>query len=133
MVYIAHHSVAANSDSWQASLPDVLDVVAALDCAGDSHQMSILSHLLQDIAWRKKVSTVWHFKGVGHVGESQREGKLVATALCLNITSLPVHSGQFGNGVEGKMACKKGNKNGVSIVGIKWQGVEWRDTVRTFL
>ena len=80
--------------------------------------MSILSHLLQDIAWRKKVSAVRHFKGVGYVGEPQREGKFVATALCLDITSLSVHSGQFGNGVEGEMACKEGNRNGVRIVGI---------------
>ena len=38
--------------------------------------------------------------------EAQREGELVATALSLDITSLPVHSAQFGNGVEGKMACR---------------------------
>ena len=44
---------------------------------------------------------------MGHVGEAQREGELVATALCLDITSLPVNSAQFGNSVEGKMACEE--------------------------
>ena len=44
---------------------------------------------------------------MGHVGEPQREGKLVATVLCFNIASLPVHSAQFGNGVEGKVACEE--------------------------
>ena len=101
--YTAHHSVAADSDGRQSSLPYVLDVVAVLDCAGDGHQTSILSQLFHDIAWRKNVSAGGHFKGVGHVGEAQREGKLVATALCLNITSPPVNSAQFGNGMEGKM------------------------------
>ena len=68
---------------------------------------------------------------MGYVGEPQREGKLVATALCLNITSLPVHSGQFGNGVEGKMACEEGKwervHEMVSTVGI-WsvtRGKKW--------
>ena len=105
--YTAHHSVAADSDSRQSSLPYVLDVVAVLDCAGDGHQMSILRHLLQDIAWRNNVSAGGHVKGVGHVGEAQREGELVATALCLDITSLPAHSAQFGNGMERKMACEE--------------------------
>ena len=49
-----------------------------------------------------------HFKGVGHVGEPQREVKLVATAFCFNIASFPVHSAQFGNGVEGKVTCEEG-------------------------
>ena len=70
--------------------------------------MSILRHLLQDIAWRNNVSAWGHVKVVGHVGESQREGKLVATALILDITSLPAHIAQFGNGVERKMACEEG-------------------------
>ena len=100
--------MAADSDSGQSSLPYVLDVVAVLDCAVDGHQTSILRHLLQDIAWRKNVSAGGHVKGVGHVGEAQREGELVAAALCLNITSLPAHSAQFGNGVEGKMTCEEG-------------------------
>ena len=47
---------------------------------------------------------------MGHVGEVQREGQLVATALSLDITSLPVHSAQFGNGVEGKMTCEEGKQ-----------------------
>ena len=72
--------------------------------------MSILRHLFQDIAWRKNVSAGGHVKGVGHIGEAQREGELVATALCLNITFLPVHSAQFGNGVEGKMTCEEGKQ-----------------------
>ena len=101
--YTAHHSVAADGDSRQSSLPYALDVVAVLDCAGDGHQTSILRHLLQDIAWRNNVSAGGHVKGVGHVGEAQREGKLVATAVCLDITSPPVNSAQFGNGMEGKM------------------------------
>ena len=60
--------------------------------------------------WRKNVSVRGHFKGVGHIGEGQREGELVATALSLNITSLPAHSAQFGNGVEGKMTCEEGKR-----------------------
>ena len=101
--HTAHHSVAADSDGRQSSLSYVLDVVAVLDCAGEGHQTSILSQLFQDIAWRKNVSAGGHFKRVGHVREAQREGELVATALCLNVTPLPVNSAQFGNGMEGKM------------------------------
>ena len=58
--------------------------------------------------WRNNISAGGHVKGVGHVGEGQREDKLVATALILDITSLPAHSAQFGNGVERKMACEEG-------------------------
>ena len=45
-----------------------------------------------------------HREGVGHIGESHREDKLVAIALCLKITSLSVHCAQLGSGVVGNMA-----------------------------
>ena len=52
---------------------------------------------------------------MGHIGEPQREGKLVATALCLYIASVPVHSAQFGNGVEGKVTCEEGIQEGGDV------------------
>ena len=54
---------------------------------------------------------------MGHIGEVQREGELVATALYLDITSLPAHSAQFGNGVEGKLTCEEGKHRSVKLVG----------------